>query len=305
MAIRPMRGKKMRKADEKFNTARLRRSAFAAAMMCMILLSVLTAATYAWFTANRVVGTSRVTGRTAVENAELLISSTGGESFRGSGQADIIQVNSSNREYLMPVSTADLVHFVSSMAVGEGYASYFTPVTNESGYFHGRVYIMAKVDGGAENASVALYLDESEQAGGAIVSSDGENGLILNAARLGLVFGGDPDTAVILRLSEDENGAGERGMNTMVDGVAIEEGSVLDSSGDTVRPVPDPSVPIDAYTVKDEDESVPPRPIFTAKANTIYPVDIYFYLEGCDADCTEAIAFDGNELHLAFYGVLS
>ncbi|MBP5165958.1 MAG: hypothetical protein ILP09_01705 [Oscillospiraceae bacterium] len=286
------------------NTPYLRRSAFAAVIMIAILFSVLTAATFAWFSSNRMVGTSRVTGRTAVENAELLISSFGGENFRGSGQADIVQANRSDREFLMPVSTADLVHFVSSSAVGEGYASYFTPVKDESGYFRGRVYIMAKVDG-AENASVALYLDESEQSGGATVQADAEGSLILNAARLGLIFNEDPDTAVILRLSEDENAPGGRAMNTMVNGEVMEEGSVLDSSGDTVKAVPDPSAPIGDYTVKEGDESVPPRPIFTAQANVIYPVDIYFYLEGCDADCTEAIAFNGNELHLAFYGVLS
>ncbi|MBO4331355.1 MAG: hypothetical protein J5827_04690 [Oscillospiraceae bacterium] len=292
----------MRKSAEKFNTTRLRRSAFAAVMMCLILLSVLSAATFAWFSSNHMVGTSRVTGRIAAENAELLLSSTGGAAFRGSGEADIIQTNSADCEFLTPVSTADLVNFVSSTAVGEGYASYFTPVKNESGYFRGRVYVMAKVTGGAENASVALYLDESEQAGGAIVREDGEDGLILSAARLGLIFDDDPGTAVILRLSED--GADGRAMNTMLDGAVMEEGSVLDSSGDELKAVPDPSVPIGDYTVSD-DEGFPRQPIFTAPANRIIPVDVYFYLEGCDPDCTEAIAFDGSELHLAFYGVLS
>ena len=36
-----------------------------------------------------------------------------------------------------------------------------------------------------------------------------------------------------------------------------------------------------------------------------YPVDIYFYLEGCDPDCSDDISYQGVELHLAFYGVQS
>lgn len=34
--------------------------------------------------------------------------------------------------------------------------------------------------------------------------------------------------------------------------------------------------------------------------NQIYPVDIYFYLEGCDPDCSDDLSFDIADLHLAF-----
>jgi hypothetical protein len=39
--------------------------------------------------------------------------------------------------------------------------------------------------------------------------------------------------------------------------------------------------------------------------NQIYAVDIYFYLEGCDPDCSDSVSLDGADLHLAFYGVLT
>lgn len=42
----------------------------------------------------------------------------------------------------------------------------------------------------------------------------------------------------------------------------------------------------------------------TMDLNQIYPVDIYFYLEGCDPDCSDDLSFDIADLHLAFYGVL-
>ncbi|MFQ9547592.1 MAG: hypothetical protein ACLRZ6_06905 [Lachnospiraceae bacterium] len=37
--------------------------------------------------------------------------------------------------------------------------------------------------------------------------------------------------------------------------------------------------------------------------NQIYPVDVYFYLEGCDPDCSDAITHNEADLYLAFYGI--
>ena len=37
--------------------------------------------------------------------------------------------------------------------------------------------------------------------------------------------------------------------------------------------------------------------------NQIYPVDVYFYLEGCDSDCSDAITHNEADLYLAFYGI--
>lgn len=45
-------------------------------------------------------------------NVELQLSSSGGSSFRDSQPASITQVNQTNAEYLIPVSTNDLVNFV-------------------------------------------------------------------------------------------------------------------------------------------------------------------------------------------------
>ena len=33
--------------------------------------------------------------------------------------------------------------------------------------------------------------------------------------------------------------------------------------------------------------------------------NMYFYLEGCDPDCSDSVSYDEADLHLAFYGVLS
>ena len=39
--------------------------------------------------------------------------------------------------------------------------------------------------------------------------------------------------------------------------------------------------------------------------NKIYTVDIYYYLEGCDPDCSNSIQYSTVELQLRLYGVLS
>lgn len=38
--------------------------------------------------------------------------------------------------------------------------------------------------------------------------------------------------------------------------------------------------------------------------NRIYTVDVYFYLEGCDPDCSDGLSYQTADIHLAFYGVI-
>ena len=95
------------------------------------------------------------------------------------------------------------------------------------------------------------------------------NGTLLNAARLGLVFNNDYTSSVILRLSESQNASGQQIFNTVVA----------------------------------SDMSVPQRPLCVMNLNQIYPVDVYFYLEGCDSDCSDAITHNEADLYLAFYGI--
>ncbi len=105
-------------------------------MFALISMVVLTAATFAWFTQNRVVGTSRAEGRSGTANVRLLISAT--PSDFTSSESYINQVNSANAQFLMPVSTADLRSFVRNATNGDE-AHYFAPVDNEQNYYHGRV----------------------------------------------------------------------------------------------------------------------------------------------------------------------
>lgn len=275
-----------------------------ASVVTMFMIAVsFTAATYAWFTANRVVNTDKVNTRSGTSELKLEVSRYGGGSFEAVQEAAIVQVNETSSTQLFPVSTADLKTFVYNPAPSDGMAAQFSIVTEEKYYYHGRVYLRAAAEGQPEGSRMALYLDEGEEAGGALVTSD--SGLLLNAARLGLTF--DGDNGVIFRLSEQQNAAGDRAENTMLNGQKVADGQVLDQTGGTLREVKDPSVSLSDYTIKiNGGETVlPEKPLLYLDLNRIYPVDIYFYLEGCDPDCSDSVSYDGADLHLAFYGILA
>ena len=60
------------------------------------------------------------------------------------------------------------------------------------------------------------------------------------------------------------------------------------------------------YTIGAEgvsDNSV--KSLVTMNLNQIYEVDIYFYMEGCDPDCSDVAQLDALDFHLSFYGILT
>lgn len=260
----------------------------------------LTFASYAWFTTNREVSTSTASARTGDETLELQLSTSGGSSFQNSDTVSIQQVNQTSADYLLPVSTSDLQNFVYSPSTQDGMAKFFKPVENEQYYYHGRVYIRASGTGWADGSTVKLYLDQSDSILGEKVSGD-----MLNAARLGLVFDQDYSSAVILKLSDAENAGNEQIYNTVVNGQTLGRDQVLSYAGQNLRAVTDPSVLAGEYTISFSDDSmqVPDRTLLTMELNRIYTVDIYFYIEGCDPDCSSQIQYSNSDLQIGFYGV--
>ena len=257
-------------------------------------------ATYAWFTTNREVSTSTATARTGEETLELQLSTSGGGSFRDGDSVSIQQVNQTSAEYLLPVSTSNLMNFVYSPNTEAGIAKAFQPVENESYYYHGRVYIRATGTGWPDGTTMKLYLDQSDNILGQQVSGE-----LLNAARLGLVFDGDYSSAVILKLSDSSNAGDQQVYNTEVNGQRLGDNQVLSYVNQSVQAVADPSVAAGQYTVTFDNDSMqaPERTLLTMNLNQIYSVDIYFYIEGCDPDCSSYIQYSIADLQIGFYGV--
>lgn len=270
----------------------------------LAMIIVVTFATYAWFTSNRTVATDTATTRTGNEELTLEISEQGAGAFSAVEEAKIVQVNQTNREYLLPVSTNNLQNFVSNQTTVENEARSFYLVENEENYYHGRVYLRASAQGMQSGTTLALYLDQDSEAGGAVVSA--QSGELMNSARLGLMFNNDLQSSVIFRFGDAYNSSGDSG-NTFLNGNQLGDAEVLSWNGQSAVRVADPSVTLNQYTIQMTDTAVtlPEKPLLYMEYNQIYQVDIFFYIEGCDPDCSESTYFDGGDLHLAFYGVIA
>ncbi len=152
---------------------------------------------------------------------------------------------------------------------------------------------------------MALYLDENSES-----LARASAGNMINAARLGLKFDDEDSSTYVLRVSEKSNPDSEQVFNTVVNGTRLGKDKVvaLDAKG-AVYAANDPAVAVSEYTVKFSDKdntySIPKKPLLLMDFNKIYAVDVYYYLEGCDPDCSSSIEFNASDLRLAFYGMLS
>lgn len=268
----------------------------------LAIVLVLSAATYAWFSTNQNVATDKASARSGTDSLELQISQTGSGGFQGSDETAIVQVNASSSTQLMPVSTADLNTFVYNSVSVNNMASSFQVVEGEDYYYHGRIYLRAMMEGNDGGGRMALYLDQDSSVGGNLAQA--EAGQLLNAARLGLTF--DSGSPVIFSLSDTQNAQENQVRNTVLDGVLLEGNKVLRTAGGMITAVDDPAIPIADRTIVVNDTTVtlPEQPLIYMTLGQIYTVDIYFYIEGCDSDCSDSISYDEADLHLAFYGIL-
>lgn len=266
----------------------------------VLLILAIGGGTFAWFTQNRVTTTDKVTSRTGDDSVELYVSSDGGTNFKLLKEADIIQVNSANKESLLPVSTADLKTFFFSNGSQGNVVSSFVEDSEGKYYYHGRIYLQAVIKGQNAGKTMDLYLDGTS---GSPVQSDSEE--ILNASRLGLTF--DGESPVILSLSDKSNvGDEDYKTTTVVGGVTIAPGSVLGVGTGGLTAVPDPAKPLAdvSISINDGAAKLPASSLVAMQSNKIYTVDVFYYLEGCDPDCNVALALDDMTLQLSFYGVL-
>lgn len=285
----------------------LKRSVILSAVFVLLVLISLSAVTFAWFSAaNRQVNTVRVTSKTSGADIQLLLNDSADFS---KGGTNALNLNETELHELMPVSTADLEHFVFNPSAEGNMATAFSPAPADL-YYHKQFYMKAEV-AEMDIAAVQVYLDGSSSgktSGCPLVESSGADGLFLNAARVGLRFteaGKSDGTAAIIRLSDAHNPQGSH-MNTVLNGVDLGEGMVLksDDAAQIISAVPDPSKSYQAFTIRDNG-ALPEQYLVALKPNVVYTVDAYFYLEGCDPDCTEIISADFADLSLWFYGMVA
>ena len=112
---------------------------------------------------------------------------------------------------------------------------------------------------------------------------------------------GAPDTARIFYLSDQNNAENQQVRNTVVNG-QLQEGEIVllsDGSGN-VTPVADPALPLSACVLSDGGE-----PLFYLQPGEDYQIQVFFYLEGCDPDCSDSISYNAADFGLAFFAALA
>ncbi len=254
-----------------------------------VLLLALVGATYAWFTHNSYVKTNRISSKASDADVKLILSLSDSP-FDGVSELDLnaAALPGSGLDSLMPVSTSDLKTFVYNSGLR---------VSGETDIFHARIYLRAEGDE-ALGQKLAVYLDDT--ADKPLFTND-PGSLFLNAGRLGLLF--EDKEPVMIALSDDSNSADKQVDNTKLNGASVARGQVLhmDSAG-IVSAVPDPAVSVSKLGIKDNSEA---KPLVVLDMNKTCRLDIYFYLEGTDPDCSGALELSKASVHIAFYGELT
>ena len=287
------------------NSKFLKRSAFLAMLTLLAAVAALSAATYAWFTSSRNVATSRI--ETSTDHSELALYVKAPSDSSYSGNVCELQFSGGSNMSLLPVSTADLRNFVYSPGAVSDKAERFILLTDHSEqnmFCYGSVDMRAELSGNAvPSARVAVYLDQSDEFGKLAEKAE-KDSLLLNAARLGIAVHGEPDTARIFFLSDEQNEDDQQVLNTVVDGQLQPDGIVLMSDDDgNVTPVSDPALPLSACMLSEG--NTPGEPLFYLKPGVDYQIDVFFYLEGCDPDCSDSIECNAADFGLAFYATLA
>lgn len=274
----------------------LKKTSVFAIISLLAAVLALSSATFAWFTSNTSVSTNKVSAGVADVNAKLELSATGGTSFKGVESVSINKVNENDNdpenEKLLPVSTSDLENFVYPTSVNKD-AKYLLD-EDAKRYYHGTFYLRGSCGGSAAYTKMVLYFDEIDK----MIASDVDS-QFANAGRVGIKMKGN--SPVIIRMSEEENESTARVNNTYLDGILVEEGYVIhkDGSSGSAEAVEDPSKSLKTYSAAEKT----PTPVAVINLDEIYEVDIYFYLEGCDPDCSDSVSKDDVEVYISLFGV--
>jgi len=282
----------------------------------VLVIVVFSASSFAWFTTdiitvtetqvipgnpgNDSVITSKATGKAIAGNFNLQISEHGGdgEEFTETIEARLTQVNSAEAKNLLPVSTSDLNTFFFNNFTPDGKTSGFTIDSNEEHFYHGVVYVRAKSEGLTPGQKVALYLDSS--VGLPVTNASQE---LLNATRLGIKINGQSN---IFYLSDTHNATDAQAHNTYINGEFVGDGKVLANNAGQPMPVNDPAIDISSVCVDSTAYPVvtPSNNLYIMEQDQVYRVDVYFYFEGCDQDCSDNISMTNANISLNFVGIL-
>lgn len=269
------------------NLKSLRQTAFLSVIAALIVLSVLSAATFAWFTFSNDTNVTPISGTVSRGEGSLLISA----SPTGPFDVTCVLPYESTGDALYPVSTADLVSFYASAAQSGGIVTAYRDATADVNErtLHGRVFLKA------ETVGCDVYFWPASLSFGADAQA-------LAALRLGLRISTVAGVhTYIFRLDEfGATGDAEAQRTTAQAGVVV---SGIGESGAPVY-VADPAQLTGAYRADVTENDVAPglTRLCTLGAEEVGAVEYWLYLEGCDENCINVVQSRDVALQLGFAG---
>ena len=265
-----------------------RNTALLAIIATLIAVTVLSAATFAWFTFTNDTSVSPLSGTISRGDGSLLISASPNGPFDVT--CDLPFESTGN--VLYPISTADLVTFYTAAAQNEEIVTAYRDATGDvnSMTLHGRVYLKAEITG------CNVYFWPASLTFGDDVQA-------LASMRLGLRFTTAQGTkSYIFRLDEFGNTAAAETQQTTAQANAVVSGVGADGA-----PVwsADPSQTTAAYRAAVTANDVAPGAslLCSLAAEEIGSVEYWLYLEGCDENCIRTVQGRDVALQLGFAGV--
>lgn len=281
-----------------------RRARLGIALSLMALALALTAVTFAWFTSNAKVNTNTAAVRSGDSSLVVEMGDDATSTWSSSGDV-ALSTNCAQDLVLYPVSTFDLVGFAQSVGnSNEGQATLFGQASDGEGFYHGWVDLRASVTGSQASSATgtaALYLGDT-------LVPEGVNEDLLKVARVGLKLsrGGQVVKTAIFELDSAVGTHRDEHPATAPKGLdGYEDGMVLGWSNGALACAADPAEDFSAYLMDTSATATRPQSsLANLELGQVYRLDVYYYIEGTDADSADYLYGDTGTLHLSLFAVL-
>ena len=260
----------------------LKKSAVLAGVMILVLLIVLSTATYAWFTFTPYVYVTEMVGRISETGIELLISNNEEGPFDVT--TNLILTNET--DILTPITTNNLKDFyIASSQDSNGVVQSYQEVkTGVDKYLlHGTVYLTS-IDSPCD-----VYFDPA-------FLNFGDDIQALASMRVGFIFGGSAGGTYIYRMDELKDlSSAEKRVTITTDGKVYSKDGLVD----------DPALAFAPYFGSNDENGVVAgdRALAHIEADEVISVEYFLWLEGCDINCFNAVQGKDLALQFGFMGV--
>ncbi len=284
-------------------TTKYRFAQVGAVFALLVLVAVLAAATYAWFTNNAAVNTDSVSVHS--DDSRLVVEL--GDASAGSWSSDgdvAFSSNSPSPLTLYPVSTFDLEGFAECTRTDEqGRAVAFKQAEDGQHFYHGWVDMRASVAGsGASKATgtVMLYLADT-------LAPQGADPELLKATRVGLKLSRNGQVLQSRYFALDDSAGSHRSEHpaTAPSLPGYYDGMLLGWQNGALACANDNAQDYTAYLMgADESATRPQNALLAMDLGQTYRLDVYYYIEGTDQDSADYLYNGTGILHVNLFAVL-